>query len=117
MLGEDWLVSGDQFYDVTENGLALLPLGTFTVQETQAPDGYNLTDPSVHIGQVVADASKPTGTDIRKLGDWTTTFDQEDAGAGLAVGDEVKTGGIAVPKMDPALREGVARGDATREGA
>ncbi len=117
MLGEDWLVSGDQFYDVTENGLALLPLGTFTVQETQAPDGYNLTDPSVHIGQVVADASKPTGTDIRKLGDWTTTFDQEDAGAGLAVGDEVKTGGIAVPKIDHDLKEGVAQGDATLEGA
>ena len=117
ILGEDWLVSGDSFYGVTGDGRALLPLGTFTVQETKAPEGYNLTDGSVHVGQVVADASKPTGTRIDKIGSWSSTFDQEDAGAGLAVVDQVKTGGIAVPKIDHELKEGVAQGDATLEGA
>lgn len=116
-LGGDWLVSGDAFYATTEDGLAVLPLGTLTVQETRAPAGYELTDGSVHLAQVVANEGAAGGAGVVKLGSWPETFDQRDAGAGLAVEDRVLTGGISVPKIDHELKEGVAQGDATLEGA
>lgn len=41
MLTEKYKVSGDDFY-VDTNGTVVLPLGTITIQETKAPDGYLL---------------------------------------------------------------------------
>lgn len=41
MLGDDWKVSGDDFYLGT-SGKPTLPLGTVTVEETKAPNGYTL---------------------------------------------------------------------------
>ena len=39
-LGESYLVSGDDFY--TLDGQVTLPIGTITIQETKAPEGYLL---------------------------------------------------------------------------
>ena len=39
-LGDAYKVSGDNFY--MQNGKAVLPLGTLTVEETKAPSGYLL---------------------------------------------------------------------------
>ena len=42
-LNNDFKVSGDDFYYQT-NGNVTLPLGTITIQETKAPDGYLIHD-------------------------------------------------------------------------
>ena len=40
-LDEDHKVSGDEFY-TTKSGIVTLPLGTVTIEETKAPNGYKL---------------------------------------------------------------------------
>ncbi|MGN1468187.1 MAG: SpaH/EbpB family LPXTG-anchored major pilin, partial [Ruminococcus sp.] len=52
-LDKDYLVSGDEFYYITGNPDPVLPLGTVTIEETKAPDGYKITE-EVYLGQVVA---------------------------------------------------------------
>ncbi len=42
-LQDDYKVSGDEFY-TNELGQPVLPMGTITIQETKAPDGYILDD-------------------------------------------------------------------------
>lgn len=41
-LNDSYKVSGDELYKI--NGIAVLPLGYITIQETKAPDGYLLDD-------------------------------------------------------------------------
>ncbi|WP_052083975.1 SpaA isopeptide-forming pilin-related protein [Eubacterium sp. ER2] len=41
--GEDFLVSGDEFYRDTSGNITL-PIGTVTIQEVKAPEGYNIND-------------------------------------------------------------------------
>lgn len=48
-------VSGDEFF-TTENGLPTLPLGTITIQETKAPEGYKI-NPEVYVRTITADGS------------------------------------------------------------
>ena len=116
LLANDFKVSGDDWYGYdSDNDVALLPLGTFTVQETKAPDGYEVSDPDVHLGQVV-DSGEGYGI-TKKLGNWSNKFDQEDAGAGLAVVDQVKRGGVRLSKVDHERDDSVAQGDATLAGA
>lgn len=43
-LSSDYLVSGDEFYYATDSGNPCLPFGTITIQETKAPDGYQLNE-------------------------------------------------------------------------
>lgn len=47
MLGDDWKVSGDDFYLGT-SGNPTLPLGTVTVEETKAPNGYTLKNKTLN---------------------------------------------------------------------
>lgn len=46
-------ISGDEFY-VDGNGVRTLPLGTLTIQETKAPEGYNKDD-TLYIQNITAD--------------------------------------------------------------
>ena len=46
LLEESYKLSGDEFYKDFSDGHVILPLGTITVQETKAPEGY-LLDESV----------------------------------------------------------------------
>ena len=107
-------VSGDDWY-YDDRGNISLPVGTFTVQETKAPEGYVMSDPDVHLGQVKA--GEDGVADIVKIGSWSSTFDQEDAGAGLAVADDVIRGGARFSKVDAERDAAVPQGDATLAGA
>ena len=113
-LDDQFKVSGDDWY-YDNNGAISLPVGSFTVQETKAPEGYVMSDPSVHLGQIKA------GTDgyavIDRIGNWTDLYDQEDAGAGLAVADDVVRGGVRFSKVDAERDAAVPQGDATLAGA
>ena len=113
-LSDECKVSGDDWY-YDDSGAVSLPVGSFTVQETKAPEGYLMSDPDVHLGQVKA------GDDgyakIEPIGNWTRTFDQQDAGAGLAVADDVVRGGAKFSKVDAERDEPVPQGDATLAGA
>ena len=113
-LDDQFKVSGDDWY-YDDNGAVSLPVGSFTVQETKAPEGYLMSDPDVHLGQVKA------GTDgyavIDRIGNWTDLYDQQDAGAGLAVADDVVRGGAKFSKVDAERDEAVPQGDATLAGA
>lgn len=81
---EDYFVSGDPLY-YSQDGYATLPLGTFVVQETKAPDGYNLNN-EIFIRNVTSDDpidesvstyNTPEVPDIVKRGD--LEFSKRDA--------------------------------------
>ena len=116
-LADDYKVSGDNWYATTSDGNAVLPLGTFTVRETKAPDGYEISDQETHLGQIVEDPSSPFGSSVKRIGSWSNKFDQQDAGAGLAIVDQVKRGGVRLAKVDHERDASVAQGDATLAGA
>jgi hypothetical protein len=113
-LSDQYKVSGDDWY-YDDNGTVSLPVGSFTVQETKAPEGYLMSDPSVHLGQVKASADGYAK--IERIGGWTSTFDLQDAGAGLAVADDVVRGGAKFAKVDSERDAAVPQGDATLAGA
>lgn len=113
-LSDQYKVSGDDWY-YDDNGTVSLPVGSFTVQETKAPEGYLMSDTSVHLGQVKA--SDDGYAKIERIGGWTSTFDQQDAGAGLAVADDVVRGGASFAKVDAERDAAVPQGDATLAGA
>lgn len=51
-LDKEHLVSGDDFYySSSENKMPCLPLGTITIQESKAPENYEL-NPNLYIGQI-----------------------------------------------------------------
>ena len=65
ILDEEHLVNGDSFY-YTDQGKIVLPLGTVTIEETKAADGYINDgtfgdDATMYIGQIVADPTTETG--------------------------------------------------------
>ena len=55
-LSTDYLVSGDEFYYATNSGTPALPLGTISIQETKAPDGY-IIDSTPVIRQITSSTS------------------------------------------------------------
>lgn len=64
-LSKDYLVSGDDFYfSSSTNPNPVLPLGTVTLQETKAPEHYQLNT-ELFIGQITADNGGALG--------WLTT--------------------------------------------
>lgn len=113
-LDNQFKVSGDDWY-YDDRGNISLPVGTFTLQETKAPEGYVMSDSGVHLGQVKA--GENGYADVKPIGNWTGLFDQEDAGAGLAVADDVVRGGVRFSKVDAERDAAVPQGDATLAGA
>lgn len=95
MLGEQWKVSGDEFYYV--DGTITLPIGTMTIQETKAPEGYLLD------GAILEDKNGNTEsidngvfiTQIKQNGDTTSVV----AGNFPVVRDEVKKHKVEVEKL------------------
>ena len=79
---DEFKVSGDDFYyNTTMN--PTLPLGTITIQETKAPDGY-LVDPTVFVRQVTPDGSMES----------VNTYNQP------VIKEQVIRGGVKIQKRD-----------------
>ena len=56
---KDYLVKGDEFYTGTDEKTLCVPLGTVTVQETKAPEGYQLNE-KVFVQKITAEGTKET---------------------------------------------------------
>lgn len=83
-LDEDHMVSGDDLY-LSANGKPCLPLGTLTISETKAPEGYRLNDDAHEIRRIVYDGS---------LGKFETRY------APLDISEKVIRGGLKVRKAN-----------------
>lgn len=83
---ESFFVSGDAFY-LDGNGEPALPLGTYTIQETAPPEGYNLTDNAVYLRHV--SASKLSSGKM-----WVGGFSP------VKVGDQGIRGDLSISKTD-----------------
>ena len=106
-------VSGDATYK-NSKGAVVLPLGTFTVQETRAPQGYSLTDGSFH---TFVESMKADGTIVRKnLDNWDQKNADKDV-EGRAVADQVLTGRFRMGKVDLETSQGKALAAAEIGGA
>ena len=68
------LVEGDALYVAEGADAPALPLGTYAIRETKAPEGYRMTDTDVHLAQVVQDETAATGAAWQLVGTWPGTF-------------------------------------------
>lgn len=100
-LGDEWLVSGDELYR-DNNGTPVLPLGTVTVQETKAPEGYQLDNGELYVQQITASGD---GEQIVACYQAPT------------VADATMRGGLSVQKTDAETGFASPQGNASLAGA
>ena len=82
------LVSGDEFYySSSENKNPCLPLGTLTIQETKAPENYEL-NPDLYIGQITEEGGLT----------WLTTNLLTPEGQLIVPESETVRGGLSIHK-------------------
>lgn len=87
-LDKEHLVSGDElYYSSSENKMPCLPLGTVTIQETKAPENYEL-NPNLYIGQITEEGG---------LG-WLTTNLLTPEGQLIVPESETVRGGLSIHK-------------------
>lgn len=87
-LDKEHLVSGDEFYySSSENKMPCLPLGTVTIQESKAPENYEL-NPDLYIGQITEEGG---------LG-WLTTNLLTPEGQLIVPESETVRGGLSIHK-------------------
>ena len=106
-LDEEHLVSGDEPYTQGDTPW-VLPLGTLTIQETKAPEGYALGEQPAHVLHINA-SEDGTKAQIAYLDEWP-------AGEQV-VADDVLRGGISVAKVDAENGTSKPQGSATLAGA
>ncbi len=98
---DDFKVGGDNLLTDSDTGLAYVPYGTITVEETKAPAGYKLNS-TVYVADLTANSGS------------TVSF------ANLTDGEVPETaiyGGIEVTKVDAETDTSAAQGKATLAGA
>ena len=106
-LADSYKVSGDSFY--TQDGKNVLPLGTLTVTETKAPNGYLLDG-----AYMQAD-----GSSEQIKGTYLTQISEDGELAILSgsnqysVSDKVIRGGVKIQKRDLETKDTKAQGSAT----
>ena len=106
-LADSYKVSGDSFY--TQGGKNVLPLGTLTVTETKAPNGYLLDG-----AYMQAD-----GSSEQIKGTYLTQISEDGELAVLSgsnqysVSDKVIRGGVKIQKRDLETKDTKAQGSAT----
>lgn len=84
-LSNKYLVSGDDFY--YKDGIVTLPLGTVTIQETKAPENYEL-NPDLYIGQITEEGGLT----------WLTTNLLTPEGQLIVPESETVRGGLSIHK-------------------
>ena len=94
-LADDYKVSGDDFYKVS-NGTAVLPLGTISIEETKAPEGYNLDGAYLQVGGV---GEKITGKYVAQITQ-NGNLAQLKGGNTFKVSDKIKRGDFKLTKID-----------------
>ena len=93
-LADDYKVSGDDFYKL--GNTAVLPLGTLSIEETKAPEGYKLDGAYL---QVSGSSTKITGkyvTQITQNGNLASLK----GGNEFSVADKIKRGDFKLTKID-----------------
>lgn len=106
-LADAYKVSGDAFY--TQNEKSVLPLGTLTVEETKAPDGYLLDGAYMQAGDNTEQIKGMYLTQITEDGELAVLSGSNQ----YSVSDQVIRGGVKIQKRDLETKDTKAQGSAT----
>ena len=110
-LTDAYKVSGDAFY--TQNEKSVLPLGTLTVEETKAPDGYLLDGAYMQAGDSAEQIKGMYLTQITEDGELAVLSGSNQ----YSVSDQVIRGGVKIQKRDLETKDTKAQGSATLKDA
>ena len=106
-LADAYKISGDAFY--TQNDKNVLPLGTLTVEETKAPDGYLLDGAYMQAGDNAEQIKGVYLTQITEEGELAILSGSNQ----YSVSDQVIRGGVKIQKRDLETKDTKAQGSAT----
>ena len=106
-LADAYKVSGDSFY--MQDGKAVLPLGTLTVEETKAPNGYLLDGAYMQAGDKSEQIKGLYLTQITEDGDLAVLTGSNQ----FSVSDKVIRGGVKIQKRDLETGDTKPQGSAT----
>ena len=106
-LADAYKVSGDAFY--TQNEKSVLPLGTLTVEETKAPEGYLLDGAYMQAGDSTEQIKGMYLTQITEDGELAVLSGSNQ----YSVSDQVIRGGVKIQKRDLETKDTKAQGSAT----
>ena len=110
-LTDAYKVSGDAFY--TQNEKSVLPLGTLTVEETKAPDGYLLDGAYMQAGDSTEQIKGMYLTQITEDGELAVLSGSNQ----YSVSDQIIRGGVKIQKRDLETKDTKAQGSATLKDA
>ena len=106
-LADAYKVSGDSFY--MQDGKAVFPLGTLTVEETKAPNGYLLDGAYMQAGDKSEQIKGLYVTQITEDGDLAVLSGSNQ----FSVSDKVIRGGVKIQKRDLETGDTKPQGSAT----
>ena len=106
-LADAYKVAGDSFY--MQDGNAVLPLGTLTVEETKAPNGYLLDGAYMQANDSEEQIKGMYLTQITEDGDLAVLTGSNQ----FSVSDKVIRGGVKIQKRDLETKDTKAQGGAT----
>lgn len=106
-MSDAYKVSGDAFY--IQNEKSVLPLGTLTVEETKAPDGYLLDGVYMQAGDSTEQIKGMYLTQITEDGELAVLSGSNQ----YSVSDQVIRGGVKIQKRDLETKDTKAQGSAT----
>ena len=106
-LADVYKVSGDSFY--MQDGKAVLPLGTLSVEETKAPNGYLLDGAYMQAGDKSEQIKGLYLTQITEDGDLAVLTGSNQ----FSVSDKVIRGGVKIQKRDLETSDTKPQGSAT----
>ena len=110
-MSDAYKVSGDAFY--IQNEKSVLPLGTLTVEETKAPDGYLLDGAYMQAGDSTEQIKGMYLTQITEDGELAVLSGSNQ----YSVSDQVIRGGVKIQKRDLETKDTKAQGSATLKDA
>ena len=94
VLSNDYFVAGDALYSAS--GINTLPLGTISIEETKAPEGYSLEGAYLQVGGT---GTKITGKYIAQITQ-NGNLAQLKGGNTFKVSDKIKRGDFKLTKID-----------------